>query len=77
MEPLQTCCRCPHLGRNDLAIPVYYCKKTDLVVPQNTDEAAAVFHRVPLSCPRPEAEVVKRRSGAMAPGKFRERIEHA
>jgi hypothetical protein len=58
----KTCGDCPHLKHMDMmSCPVFFCGKTDLVIPQNTDGArgVATFHRVPIECPLPDTEVAK------------------
>ena len=58
----KTCGDCPHLKRMEMmACPVFFCGKTDFMVPQSADgvRGIATFHRIPLECPLPDTEVVK------------------
>lgn len=59
----QTCAECPNLQRvGSEGFWVVGCSATGLVVPHTANylSGEVVLHRVPLECPRPDDEVVKR-----------------
>lgn len=42
-----------------MGCPVFFCGKTEAIVPQTGSKERCVFHRVPLECPLPDTEVCK------------------
>jgi len=59
---LKTCALCELKDKYDFganSAKVYYCKRTNLVLPGNHDKDSSVFYRVPMECPRPDDEVMK------------------
>lgn len=56
MNKSKTCADCRKLGKKLVInfFPVYYCKVTDLIVPQGTkivdDNHVTSFWRIPLNC---------------------------
>lgn len=63
----RTCGKCVNLICNDVHMggKCYGCKVTGFVIPHSSNPKEATFWRVPISCPRPNTEVVK--SEAKAP----------
>lgn len=61
-QRLENCGMCVDLVKTEVFRAVFYgCGRTGLVVPQTSgSDEGAVFHRVPMSCPRPDSEVIKR-----------------
>lgn len=79
---IENCGQCHYLGgETQMGLTIYGCyhpsltKKKRFVVPQNTHnchitgDRTAKFHRVPLSCPRPDTEVHKQPESEGASGK--------
>ncbi len=65
MSKLITCEKCENLNIEDVfGLKMAGCKLTGLVIPHNSDSKKdeMIFHRVPMQCPRPDSEVVKRES---------------
>lgn len=62
-----TCGDCPHVKSQTMLeeYPVYFCGKTDTLVPLKGTKALTVFHRIPLDCPLPDTEVHKSESSAV------------
>lgn len=75
MSKRETCGDCPHLKTSPLPMNmlVAYCGKTEDIIPhrsqleQNKIRIQMTFWRVPLWCPLPNTEVVKRELGEKAP----------
>lgn len=63
MSKLTTCENCENLNiENIFGLKLAGCKLTGLAVPHSSDSEKdeMIFHRVPLACPRPDSEVVKK-----------------
>lgn len=61
MKKLTTCENCENLefyGRKGNGF--YGCSKGGFVVPHSTIGSEPEFYRVPMQCPRPDSEVVKK-----------------
>jgi len=55
-----TCGLCKDLKKNIIGeLPVYFCRKTSVIIPQTTDENKVTFHRIPMNCPRSSREAHK------------------
>ena len=56
-----TCYGCKNLKHTDIAgLEVYYCGKTELVIPHETEaDGPVTFTQVPLTCPLTDAQVNK------------------
>ena len=81
-EPINTCGECEFAARYNLPAMsgvAWYCKRSDLVIPQSTSrddnsgEWETIFTRVPEDCPRPGKEVHK--SEKQRPPKYWARVK--
>lgn len=67
-EKLETCETCEHLEAMKTVggFPLYGCSETGFVIPHGTEPDTiregydTTFYRVPMDCPLPDDEVVKR-----------------